>query len=154
MTISQIAKARTICVQEKDRMVQRVSALNLMLKSPGTSTAKLEYTTERSELLEKMTQVEAQIIKLNEARKSITVPVKVVEKPVEVKNVAPVQREPDPLDPEAKRDLVTKLVALRNEYEEFAADHSRVSSRRQMAAEFSMKLGRIIRQTISKNAGI
>ncbi len=52
--------------------------------------------------------------------------------------------------PEPKKLLVEELVALRTEYEHFAADNSRVSSRRQMAAEFVVKLNGIIRRAIAK----
>lgn len=48
-------------------------------------------------------------------------------------------------DSGAKRGVIPVLVALRDEYEAFAADATRVSSMRRMAAEFSMKLTRIIR---------
>ena len=49
-------------------------------------------------------------------------------------------------DADAKRGVIPVLVALRDEYEAFAADATRVSSMRRMAAEFSMKLTRIIRE--------
>ena len=47
---------------------------------------------------------------------------------------------------DAKRGVIPVLVELRDEYEAFAADATRVSSMRRMAAEFSMKLTRIIRE--------
>ena len=44
------------------------------------------------------------------------------------------------------RSVIPVLVGLRDEYEAFAADATRVSSMRRMAAEFGMKLTRIIRE--------
>lgn len=45
---------------------------------------------------------------------------------------------------------IQELVALRAYYQEFSADHSRVASRRQMAAEFAVKLNPIIRKAIAR----
>lgn len=46
---------------------------------------------------------------------------------------------------------IPELVSLRDHYLAFASDKSRVSSMRQMAAEFSQKLTSIIRKSISGN---
>jgi hypothetical protein len=46
------------------------------------------------------------------------------------------------------KSIVSELVALRQEYQAFAADGTRVSSMRQMAAEFVLKLNPVIRQAI------
>lgn len=45
-----------------------------------------------------------------------------------------------------KRDCVEELVSIRQHYQEFAADGSRISSMRQMAAEFANKLNPIIKR--------
>lgn len=47
--------------------------------------------------------------------------------------------------PSVSRDFVVSLVDLRSEYQRFAADMTRVSSMRQMAAEFALKLNPIIK---------
>lgn len=46
------------------------------------------------------------------------------------------------------RDFVVSLVDLRSEYQRFAADMTRVSSMRQMAAEFALKLNPIIKSAM------
>jgi hypothetical protein len=46
------------------------------------------------------------------------------------------------------KTFVTDLVALRHEYQEFAADKTRVGSMRQMAAEFVLKLNPIIKSAL------
>jgi DNA repair ATPase RecN len=48
-------------------------------------------------------------------------------------------------------DRLQALIALRNEYQAFAADKTRVGSMRQMAAEFVLKLNPIIKKTISES---
>lgn len=48
--------------------------------------------------------------------------------------------------------MVTQLVALRQSYQDFAADPTRVSSMRQMAAEFVLRLNPIIRSAVNKKA--
>jgi hypothetical protein len=48
------------------------------------------------------------------------------------------------------KQTVQNLVNLREEYQHFAADHTRVSSMRQMAAQFVLKLSGIIKQAIAK----
>lgn len=49
-------------------------------------------------------------------------------------------------DTPTRKAAIPTLVALRDEYEAFAADATRVSSMRRMASEFTMKLTRIIRE--------
>ena len=51
----------------------------------------------------------------------------------------------------SESEVVRELVALRQFYQEFAADHTRVSSMRQMAAEFVTKLNPVIRGSVNKN---
>ena len=46
------------------------------------------------------------------------------------------------------KSIVVELVALRQEYQNFAADGTRVSSMRQMAAEFVLKLNPVIKRAI------
>lgn len=49
------------------------------------------------------------------------------------------------------RLLVRDLAALRQSYQDFAADSTRVSSMRQMAAEFVVKLNPIIRNAVNQS---
>ena len=53
--------------------------------------------------------------------------------------------KPTEPQPSVPRDFVVSLVDLRSEYQRFAADMTRVSSMRQMAAEFALKLNPIIK---------
>jgi hypothetical protein len=53
-------------------------------------------------------------------------------------------------DEQLKR-VVESLVNLRDEYTRFAADHTRVSSMRRMAAMFTMKITDIIEIAVGKN---
>jgi hypothetical protein len=60
---------------------------------------------------------------------------------------------PRPLDPrpEAKplsKEVIGALVALREKYQQFSADHTRVASMRTMAAEFAHQLNPIIRASL------
>jgi len=48
------------------------------------------------------------------------------------------------------RDVIIKLSEIRQQYQEFAADSTRVSSMRQMAAEFVVKLNPVIKQAINE----
>lgn len=48
----------------------------------------------------------------------------------------------------SNKTTVQALVAVREEYQQFAADKTRVGSMRQMAAEFVLKLNPIIRELI------
>lgn len=50
---------------------------------------------------------------------------------------------------EAAREIISELVKLRSDYESFAADGTRISSMRQMAAEFVIKLGAVIKRAIN-----
>jgi chromosome segregation ATPase len=47
--------------------------------------------------------------------------------------------------PEPQPDLMREIIALRNEYEAFGADGTRVASMRRMASEFAVKLTRLIK---------
>jgi hypothetical protein len=47
------------------------------------------------------------------------------------------------------KSMVVELVALRQHYQEFSADATRVSSMRQMAADFVLKLNPIIKRAIN-----
>lgn len=49
---------------------------------------------------------------------------------------------------EHTKPIVSELVALRQHYQEFAADSTRVSSMRSMAADFVLKLNPIIRKAV------
>lgn len=51
----------------------------------------------------------------------------------------------------SQRSIVESLVIIRDEYQSFAADKSRVGSMRQMAAEFVLKLNPIIRKSVGTN---
>lgn len=51
-------------------------------------------------------------------------------------------------EPEQAKGIVVSLVGLRQHYQEFASDLTRVSSMRQMASEFVLKLNPIIRNAI------
>lgn len=48
------------------------------------------------------------------------------------------------------KDIITELRTLRDEYQAFASDRSRVASMRSMASEFAMKLTAVIRDAISR----
>lgn len=50
---------------------------------------------------------------------------------------------------DAPSDLVSALSALRQEYQEFSADTSRISSMRAMASEFVLKLNPIIKKAVN-----
>ena len=54
-------------------------------------------------------------------------------------------------DPKETKSISTieSLVRIRDEYQEFSADKTRVGSMRQMAAEFVMKLNPIIRKFVN-----
>lgn len=52
----------------------------------------------------------------------------------------------------SKPDTVRALAVLRDDYQKFAADKSRVASMRQMAAEFVLKLNPIIKDALRPNA--
>jgi hypothetical protein len=47
------------------------------------------------------------------------------------------------------KSTVEALAVIRDEYQQFAADKTRVASMRQMAAEFVMKLNPIIRKSVN-----
>jgi len=49
-----------------------------------------------------------------------------------------------------KKDCVEALVALREKYQQFAADNTRVSSMKNMAAKFVLELNPIIRKSLNK----
>lgn len=55
-------------------------------------------------------------------------------------------------NPVPMRSIIVELVALRQEYQNFAADGTRVASMRQMAAEFVVKLNPIIKQGVGSDA--
>lgn len=52
-------------------------------------------------------------------------------------------------DPGGKKPVIEMLSVLRKHYQDFAADTTRVRSKRDMAAEFVVKLSDIIRTSIS-----
>ena len=56
-------------------------------------------------------------------------------------------KQPEPESVPVK-SIVVELVSLRQAYQDFAADGTRVSSMRQMAAEFVVKLNPIIKRAI------
>lgn len=49
-------------------------------------------------------------------------------------------------------EIVKMLVAVRQEYQDFAADRTRVASMRQMAAEFALKINPIVRAALGESA--
>jgi len=57
-----------------------------------------------------------------------------------------------PLVVDAPSSLVAELSVLREHYQKFAADGTRISSMRQMAAEFALKLDGIIKRAINPPA--
>ena len=50
-----------------------------------------------------------------------------------------------------EKNIITELVCLRQAYQDFAADATRVSSMRQMAADFVLKLNPIIKRAIGND---
>lgn len=57
-------------------------------------------------------------------------------------------KEEKPITEYVPTAIVAELVALRQEYQNFSADGTRVASMRRMAAEFVLKLNPIIKQAI------
>lgn len=55
------------------------------------------------------------------------------------------QESPKASNPAIKKECLEAMVALRSKYQEFAADHTRVSSMRKMAAEFVLELNPVIK---------
>ncbi len=63
------------------------------------------------------------------------------------------QRNGQPHAPQqSASDLVKMLVSVRQEYQDFAADRTRVASMRQMAAEFVLKINPIVRAALGESA--
>jgi hypothetical protein len=63
-----------------------------------------------------------------------------------------VEAQTPPADLNTQAPIVSELCALREHYQSFSSDLSRVSSMRAMAAEFVGKLNPIIRHAVSPNA--
>jgi len=56
----------------------------------------------------------------------------------------------DKYENNSKVECVSSLVALKMKYQEFAADPTRISSMKQMAAKFSLELDAIIKSAIRR----
>lgn len=54
--------------------------------------------------------------------------------------------------PIESRGIIKDLVSLRQEYQEFAADPTRIASMRQMASEFVVKLNPIIKNALRRDS--
>lgn len=65
-----------------------------------------------------------------------------------LRNISVAKRELSVIPPE--KSLIRELVALRDDYQQFAADKTRVSSLRVMATEFVIKLNPIIRKLVNE----
>lgn len=141
-TPEQIKAARSLCVAEKNKLVAELVAINTEIKGPISQRHRDALALRRKGLVQKMSDVENQINRLNQEKSGTpTLAVKPQSEP-----------EKPTMAPEEKRSVIEYLVILRAEYEEFAADPSRIASRRQMAAEFVLRLNGVIRRAIGKKA--
>lgn len=140
MTIEQIDSARDIYVEEKNKLCGRLIEVKRLILEPNQDHIRKRYKIERGNILKKINEIDTQIIKLKAAKRKIAQAESFTDSSVTI-----------PSEP-TQRDIIVKLVELRSEYEDFAADPSRISSRRQMASEFVVKLNAVIRTTINKKA--
>lgn len=127
----------------------KLSALRNRLRLQGRLLPKLEYTQicqRQDQLKKKIVEIEKEIAPIKNRMTEIG----------NAEHLFHAQQEKEQM--EASRGLevfaspviVQELVSLRQQYQEFAADLTRVSSMRQMAADFVIKLSRIIKDDLRR----
>lgn len=89
---------------------------------------------ERASYLQMLAEIERQVIPINEEIRRLSL-----------------EKDQSTNYNVSQKSIVELIVAVREEYQAFAADKTRVGSMRQMAAEFVVKLNPIIRKAIGNN---
>lgn len=133
--VAALKATRTGLVNEKNEIVRKLASINAdcAIKMPGRQYQ--DKQRERNALITAMQGIEQQIAELNSEISTLG-----ASTPSDRKGA---------VDVAAQRPIVQELVELREYYEAFAADATRVSSTRIMAAEFTGKLTQIIRHAVA-----
>lgn len=131
-----IEEERSKLVSEKRDIEAKLLAIKNLIRSSGRmSTDKYTETCHaQNGYMKRMAQIERQLGELKTRKGRL-----------HFEHNGSNHRPKDPVSP----DVIRSLSALRDEYQQFAADKSRVGSMRQMAAEFVLKLNPIIRGHIN-----
>jgi uncharacterized protein YdaU (DUF1376 family) len=129
--VNGLHRQKAALCQRKAEIQTQLSALTAEVRGKRVAPRRYEgVCREQEDLKSELAGIERQVIALTS----------------EIRELSVEANAPDKDAPPNRKVIIPVLVALRDEYEAFAADGTRVSSMRRMAAEFSMKLTRIIRE--------
>ncbi len=133
MTIEELHSERTTLVEERTQVTQSLTALK---QRKGTMRP-ADYERSRATLVEKDSRLSQAITALNQQIRELH----------RLNNPAD-QTKPAALPPGALRPIISQLSTLRDHYQNFAADRTRLRSVRDMSAEFAEKLTTVIREAL------
>lgn len=143
MTISEINQKvaalkakRTPLVNEKTTIIRHIAGINADCAITMPGRLYQDKQRERNALVSALQGIEQQIGDLNSEISTLA-------------STPPSDAKNKTVDVAGQRPIVQELVELRDRYEQFAADATRVSSTRIMAAEFTGKLTQIIRHAVA-----
>lgn len=128
--INELNKQKSILCQRKIEIQAELSAWNNKIKGKHLKSKMYDSVCQNQQSLkDELVGIEKQLIGLSS----------------EMRDLNTLKENPD-VKNNNRLGIIRILVALRDEYESFAADATRVSSMRRMAAEFSVKLTKIIKE--------
>jgi hypothetical protein len=137
---SQLSTERTKLVVEKQQIQAKLTAIKNLVRSSGRMPhEKYRQCCEaQTNYLKQLSEIEQRFAAANDQLTQLAVEMSAPKSPEEKKS-----RNWD------SPTVITELCSLRQEYQEFSADGSRISSKRQMASEFVLKLNGIIKRAMS-----
>ena len=137
--VAKLKLERAQLTEQKGKLLREVTAINQECCTRINNGVFRAKQNRRRELINLISETDGKITDVNAQIASIA------------STTASDKKQPDRVDIAGQRPIVEELVALRDGYESFAADATRVSSTRIMAAEFTRELTKIIRRAVAAN---
>lgn len=131
-TTSEIGDERAILIEQKLKLANDLQDVKQILTQTMSKSHFQMYDSKRVGITRKLQEIDGKIAMLN-CKKS----------QASLKECAPKQTKDS-------FDTVRSLVELRNKYQQFSADGTRVASMRRMASEFILELNPIIRTLVNR----
>jgi len=142
--LAELSQEHSRLSSEKADIQSKLSAIKNLIRSSGMMPREKykQCCDSQTELLRKMASVERRLSEIKNRKTQVNL---VAFAPKTEQEKAEKRNWDSPT-------VITELCSLRQEYQEFSADGSRISSKRQMASEFVIKLNGIIKRALNKGS--
>lgn len=138
--LGELRREKSLLSEEKSKLEAKIAGLKNRLRVTMPLAQYESVSAERGKLVEQLLRLQGRQSVINH---------KMYELFDETPSSSLNEGEPPPLE---KASVIRELVNLRAEYQEYAADMSRVSTRRAMASEFVLRLNRVIKNALNRDA--